>query len=1050
VTPPEYDSVLDFLDQRRHAGALIAGLPELVDQYLAVRGDAIAPEVVTAVLTAEQSVGRTVFLSAQDMWLLQPILLERCIAAIANATPHDLGYIDLDEALARLYEALFPPHVARHRVLLAAAVDELVASGAALRVVTDRGVVLALPERLRVSDEYPGGHRNTDEFAFAGPTRPVLSAVAARLANASGFRLHRMYRDAAEFRDPDGRACGFKVHEPSRLTAFVNPEHRDAFLAIVQDQLARQLPDPVTHEQIRSCPACQTELPVSLVSRTAATGRPSLTCPNCAAELPVADLIAGVKELLRHLSSSETDVRRAAVVALAQHTRSPAAHAAVAERAAEDFDPLVRVAATRALREFARLPDPEGREFVPLLMHRARQDPYGEVRLAAVAALGDHAANPAVSAALGELATGDAAAEVRAMAASGIATTGHPAYREVIRDIAPRELLGRQEEIAELAAFCLSPTGPSYQWWQGAPWSGKTALMAWFALHPPPGVNVVSCFATGHAGLRNFIGTVQEQLARLTGRPVPPVISDTHFIELLHAAADQCQRQGRRLVLLVDGLDEDRWTPARAPSIASLLPRHPPAGMRVIVAGRPDPPLPSDATADHPLRDPANVRILRPFDAPPGIRDAARRELGILLNLVPEQDVLGLLTVSGGGLTAEDLAELTGRAPWQIGQLLDSFAGRTFSRRREGSAYQWAHEALADEAATVLGSARISAARKQVGKWANGYAKRGWPPETPGYLLHRYFAYVTDNDGPEAMVALATDDRRRERLLDQPGGQPTAVREVTSAYRAVLSQEELDRKLLHRLHPALDAAEAVVHGIGDVALITEVAVARLANGELARSVALIATIEEPDARAHALSELPAAMELGLRVHTLTVADTLRWLRVHGTDEATGYLLESLCRQQLDPDDSASVVAASLAWLRLHGTDEATGHLLGSLCRQQLDPDDSASVVAASLAWLQLHGTDVDAQFVLTALTGRELDPQRASVVTAAAIAWLDAHHERRDSQFLLMRLLLGRQLPPEQRAALTQYARSWLDRYGTTADAAFVRDVLDRSQHPDG
>ncbi|GGS32103.1 hypothetical protein AB0E75_27970 [Streptomyces griseoviridis] len=57
-------------------------------------------------------------------------------------------------------------------------------------------------------------------------------------------------------------------------------------------------------------------------------------------------------------------------------------------------------------------------------------------------------------------------------------------------------------------------------------------------------------------------------------------------------------------MLVVDGLDEDRGVTAGpdAHSIATLLPRVPPYGMRVIVAGRPYPPVPGDVHADQPLR----------------------------------------------------------------------------------------------------------------------------------------------------------------------------------------------------------------------------------------------------------------------------------------------------------------------------------------------------------------------------------------------------------------------------------------------------------------
>src|SRR4029453_4754696 len=94
------------------------------------------------------------------------------------------------------------------------------------------------------------------------------------------------------------------------------------------------------------------------------------------------------------------------------------------------------------------------------------------------------------------------------------------------------------------------------------------------------------------------------------------------YWSLLEQAADRCRQAGQRLILVVDGLDEDRGaTPGRdGRSIAALLPASPPAGMRIIVAGRPDPPLPLDVPAGHPLRDPDIVWPLRRSDRASAVR----------------------------------------------------------------------------------------------------------------------------------------------------------------------------------------------------------------------------------------------------------------------------------------------------------------------------------------------------------------------------------------------------------------------------------------------
>lgn len=70
------------------------------------------------------------------------------------------------------------------------------------------------------------------------------------------------------------------------------------------------------------------------------------------------------------------------------------------------------------------------------------------------------------------------------------------AYLEQVRQIAPAELQGRDGELAELAAYCTEPGRGPYTWWRAPAWAGKSALMSWFVLHPPPGVPVVSFFVT--------------------------------------------------------------------------------------------------------------------------------------------------------------------------------------------------------------------------------------------------------------------------------------------------------------------------------------------------------------------------------------------------------------------------------------------------------------------------------------------------------------------------------------------------------------------------
>ncbi|MFE4311306.1 hypothetical protein ACFRR6_35220 [Streptomyces sp. NPDC056891] len=366
------------------------------------------------------------------------------------------------------------------------------------------------------------------------------------------------------------------------------------------------------------------------------------------------------------------------------------------------------------------------------------------------------------------------------------------AYREQVRRIAPPELVGREEESAELAAFCRADSGPAYVHWRADAWAGKTALMACLALDPPPGVRIVPFFVTARLGAQNdvaaYTDVVLEQLAELAGEGLPALLTaatrEAHLLRLYASAAEACAARGERLVLLVDGLDEDRGvtTGADAHSIASLLPYD----LRVIVAGRPNPPLPADVPEDHPLRA-AVVRTLTPSPRARAIRTDAERELKRLLEAggLP-YDLLALLTAAGGGLTADDLAELTEGVPYRVRDVLRTGPGRTFAVR--GDTYLLAHEELVTGAREMLGERELARWRAVLHTWADGWRQRGWPEETPDYLLHGYAPMLRAEGDVERLVDCAGDGRRHERLLAVTGGDAAALAEIGAAEDAVLAE----------------------------------------------------------------------------------------------------------------------------------------------------------------------------------------------------------------------------------------------------------------------
>ncbi len=136
------------------------------------------------------------------------------------------------------------------------------------------------------------------------------------------------------------------------------------------------------------------------------------------------------------------------------------------------------------------------------------------------------------------------------------------AYLAQVLNIAPDTLADRENELADWVEFCSGRDG--YAWWQGGPWTGKTALAAWFVTHPPDGVDVVSFFVTsrlaGQSDGSAFLDSMTEQLSALNpgaGRSSGARVGE--WLSLLDTAARRATERGRRLVVVVDGLDEDQY-----------------------------------------------------------------------------------------------------------------------------------------------------------------------------------------------------------------------------------------------------------------------------------------------------------------------------------------------------------------------------------------------------------------------------------------------------------------------------------------------------------
>ncbi|WP_405902136.1 hypothetical protein [Streptomyces sp. NBC_00656] len=450
---------------------------------------------------------------------------------------------------------------------------------------------------------------------------------------------------------------------------------------------------------------------------------------------------------------------------------------------------------------------------------------------------------------------------------------------KVEQALAATDFQGRESELLQMAAFCkhgVPASGPdaSYWRWVAPAWAGKSALLAHFVLHPPPGVDIVSFFVTSRMAAQNnaaaFCEVIQRQAYTLLGEAEPlstPATRDEQMLLALDRAAQWCEARGRRLVLVVDGLDEDRGVNAGPDghSIAALLPRVPSHGMRIVVASRPHPPVPGDVHADHPLRGTRIDHQLDPSSHARAVRrDAEEDLLRLRVGGGLGWELAALTVAAGGGLSAFDFAELTGSPARLVERELSAVNGRSF-RRRFGHwtsagppVFLFAHEEIRRIAAELATDHELAAHRSRLHQWADSYRHVGWPETTPEYLLRGYTQLLCEQGDTSRLVALACDARRQERLWQASGADLEALSTVSAAFGLVVvdggRRGDQDVSLALRLAAARDGLYERTAPLspGLIALWARC-------GHLARAVHLAESQRDAWDRTAALSAIAGAM-----------------------------------------------------------------------------------------------------------------------------------------------------------------------------------------------
>ena len=401
---------------------------------------------------------------------------------------------------------------------------------------------------------------------------------------------------------------------------------------------------------------------------------------------------------------------------------------------------------------------------------------------------------------------------------------------EVLRHLVPDALVDREQELADLEAFVRNSGGVWYAM-EADMVSGKTTVMASFALNPPDDVHMASFFIRRIGGDGNdrgrFAFVMGAQLAKILGHeytePVRDPAQHTEFRQLLRRAATACRSETtpRPLVLLIDGIDEDSYFEnpdgADAKSILSLLPRRLPEGVKIITASRPNPRLPEDVLCDE------NRRIVSLKPSPIAEKSINRKDMKIFFKSDVAVDIGAFLAACGGVLTVEDLRTLLimrghqRTLTWDVRAYVNRSPGRILTpidvgfSGQEVLAYRLGHDVVTravireldpdsfgegdepeDERWWVpIREKALAPYRAIIRNWVKECAKKGWSNITSGYMLSRacFNLMVADGSIDEPLIKMIINQGRYKEMWCRSKQRYAVLQAIDEEFLAVLEME---------------------------------------------------------------------------------------------------------------------------------------------------------------------------------------------------------------------------------------------------------------------
>ncbi|MFC2360897.1 MAG: hypothetical protein ACFNME_08775, partial [Actinomyces dentalis] len=486
---------------------------------------------------------------------------------------------------------------------------------------------------------------------------------------------------------------------------------------------------------------------------------------------------------------------------------------------------------------------------------------------------------------------------------------------EVLRHLVPDALVDREQELADLEAFVRNSGGVWYAM-EADMVSGKTTVMASFALNPPDDVHMASFFIRRIGGDGNdrgrFAFVMGAQLAKILGHEYTEPVRDpaqcTEFRQLLRRAATACRSEAapRPLVLLIDGIDEDSYFEnpdgADAKSILSLLPRLLPEGVKVITASRPNPRLPEDVLCD------ANRRIVSLKPSPIAEKSINRKDMKTFFKSDVAVDIGAFLAACGGVLTVKDLSNLLPvrghqrTRTWDVREYVDRSPGRILTPvdvgfgGQEVLAYRLGHDVVTRAVIRELDpdsfgegdepederwwapirEKALAPYRAIIRDWVKkcASASGGWGKSTPSYVLSGacFDLMLSDKKDDGSSVRVVLDQGRYNEMRRRSGRKSPVLRMIDRECFKTLgaNRGELSENTMTPLLGVAESRKLLVQASTYVPGLLKLYVLYFnITPEVALDV--IMAVDDPEGRLGALREtMKAAIESGRGYTFLTL------------------------------------------------------------------------------------------------------------------------------------------------------------------------------------